>query len=179
MTSASLRAARAGAAVVDNVLQRYLRPGVANLGVGLAHWRVPDALAPPVVAADSAYGPTTGHAPLVDTLRQRLAAAGVEWRGRELMVTTGANQAFVHALMATTDPGDEVALFSPYYFSCARPRRKRPAPCASRAVDQRLAIPWQAPQLDPSGRRDAARPPHRCPRATMRRCAAHRAQPTA
>ena len=78
MTSASLRAARAGAAVVDNVLQRYLRPGVANLGVGLAHWRVPNALAPPVVAADSAYGPTTGHAPLVDTLRQRLAADGVD-----------------------------------------------------------------------------------------------------
>ena len=33
------------------------------------------------------------------------------------MVTSGANQAFAHALLAVTDPGDAVVLFRPYYFS--------------------------------------------------------------
>ena len=36
---------------------------------------------------------------------------------RDVMVTTGANQAFAHALLAVCDPGDEVILFRPYYFS--------------------------------------------------------------
>ena len=33
------------------------------------------------------------------------------------MVTPGANQAFVHALLSTCDVGDEVLLWRPYYFS--------------------------------------------------------------
>ena len=36
---------------------------------------------------------------------------------RDVMVTSGANQAFAHALLAVTDPGDAVVLFRPYYFS--------------------------------------------------------------
>ena len=34
-----------------------------------------------------------------------------------MMVTNGANQAYAACLLATCDPGDEVVLFQPYYFS--------------------------------------------------------------
>ena len=33
------------------------------------------------------------------------------------MVTAGGNLAFVNAILAVTDPGDEVILPSPYYFN--------------------------------------------------------------
>ena len=32
-------------------------------------------------------------------------------------MTNGANQAYAACLLATCDPGDEVVLFQPYYFS--------------------------------------------------------------
>ena len=38
-------------------------------------------------------------------------------RGREVMVTAGANMAFVHAAMCLASPGDAAILFAPYYFS--------------------------------------------------------------
>jgi aspartate/methionine/tyrosine aminotransferase len=37
--------------------------------------------------------------------------------GLQVMVTPGANQAYAAALLAVCDPGDEVVLFAPYYFS--------------------------------------------------------------
>jgi aspartate/methionine/tyrosine aminotransferase len=36
---------------------------------------------------------------------------------RRIVVTAGANQAFVNAVLAVCDPGDEVILLSPYYFN--------------------------------------------------------------
>ena len=42
---------------------------------------------------------------------------GVDLTTREMMVTNGANQAYAACLLATCDPGDEVVLFQPYYFS--------------------------------------------------------------
>ena len=38
-------------------------------------------------------------------------------RNREIMVTAGANMAFVNAAMCLCSPGDYAVLFAPYYFS--------------------------------------------------------------
>ena len=38
-------------------------------------------------------------------------------RGSRIMVTAGANMAFMHAVLATTSPGDEVILPTPFYFN--------------------------------------------------------------
>ena len=38
-------------------------------------------------------------------------------RGSRVMVTAGANMAFMHAVLATTSPGDEVILPVPFYFN--------------------------------------------------------------
>jgi aspartate/methionine/tyrosine aminotransferase len=56
-------------------------------------------------------------------LRERIAAKlaaenGIEVaRGSRVMVTAGGNMAFMHAVMATTTPGDEVILPVPFYFN--------------------------------------------------------------
>ena len=38
-------------------------------------------------------------------------------RGSRVMVTAGANMAFMHAVLAVTDPGDEIILNVPFYFN--------------------------------------------------------------
>ncbi len=56
-------------------------------------------------------------------LRERIAAKlaaenGIDVaRGSRVMVTAGGNMAFMHAVMATTSPGDEVILPVPFYFN--------------------------------------------------------------
>ena len=116
----SRRAASAAEAVVERILGTYLRPGVANLAPGLPHWSPPATLQADAVAGDHSYGDCHGEAALLDSLRSKLeheSATLMDQRVREVMVTPGANQAFGHALLAVCDPGDEVVLMRPYYFS--------------------------------------------------------------
>jgi hypothetical protein len=113
----SKRAARADPAIIDRVLAEHMRPGVTNLAVGLAHWAPPPNLlsGPPV---DSRYGDCHGDPALLDVLRSKLSHEnGIDMQGREVMVTPGANQAFVHALLAVCDNADEVAIVAPYYMA--------------------------------------------------------------
>lgn len=49
------------------------------------------------------------------TVRQRSQAA--VWLQVDIMVTAGANQAFVNVLLTLTDATDSVVLFRPYYFN--------------------------------------------------------------
>ena len=99
-------------------------PGTVSLGQGVVHWH------PPREALDAAahfgkgprdhlYGPVGGITPLLDALEQKL------WNDNHikvapasrLVVTAGANMAFVNALLAIADPGDEIILNTPYYFN--------------------------------------------------------------
>ena len=115
----SRRAAAASEAVVERVLAEHMRPGVTNLAPGTAKWRPPAELMPPPAEADNFYyGACHGEPALLDALRtKREAEDGVDMTAREMMVTNGANQAYAACLLATCDPGDEVVLFQPYYFS--------------------------------------------------------------
>jgi len=114
----SRRAAGADPAVIDRVLAEHMRPGVTNLAVGLAHWSPPAGLDANPTPIDSRYGDCQGDPALLDVLRSKLAGENsIAMEGRELMVTPGANQAFVHALLAVCDSGDQVALFAPYYMA--------------------------------------------------------------
>ena len=80
--------------------------------------RVSSALSDPEVHR---YSPDPG----LPELRSALARYATERLGvecdpkRELIVTTGANQACFSALMALVEPGDEVLLPSPWYFNHA------------------------------------------------------------
>ena len=61
----------------------------------------------------------TGLPALVERLAHKLRTEnGVDVdAGRRLMVTAGANMAFMHAVIAVTEPGDEIILPAPFYFN--------------------------------------------------------------
>ncbi|GAB4819316.1 hypothetical protein N2152v2_006362 [Parachlorella kessleri] len=96
-------------------------PGALSLAQGVVHWK------PPKEALDRAtqalaeggihgYGADEGLPALRDALRQKIAAEnGLE--GYDVMVTAGANQGFVNAVLALVDASDSVVLFSPFYFN--------------------------------------------------------------
>ena len=69
--------------------------------------------------ADHRYGPVEGLPDLVSAVEAKLAHEnGIVVRpASRVLVTAGGNQAFVNAVLAVTDPGDEVILPAPYYFN--------------------------------------------------------------
>jgi aspartate/methionine/tyrosine aminotransferase len=99
-------------------------PGTVSLGQGVVSYGPPDqALAAlrgfPASPLDHRYGPVEGEAPLVDAIAAKLQSEnGIDPRqGSRVVVTAGGNQAFMNAVLAVTDPGDEVILPVPYYFN--------------------------------------------------------------
>jgi len=99
-------------------------PGTISLGQGVVHYGPPraaldairHALAQP---ATHEYQDGLGLPPLVDALAAKLREEnGIDLaRGIRVMVTAGANMAFVHAVLAITTPGDEIVLNAPFYFN--------------------------------------------------------------
>lgn len=96
--------------------------GAVNLGQG-----VPDEEAPELLLATAADAVRAGRNSYTETLgdaglRQAIAAAAAE-RGlhydpdTEVAVTGGCLEAVTAAILATTDPGDEVVVFGPAYDS--------------------------------------------------------------
>jgi aspartate/methionine/tyrosine aminotransferase len=109
-------------AVIGGLIRQA--PGTISLGQGVVHYGPPaaaidavrDALTDP---ATHEYQDGVGLPGLVDRLTAKLSAEnGIELsRGSRLMVTAGANMAFVHAVLAITAPGDEIILNVPFYFN--------------------------------------------------------------
>ena len=99
-------------------------PGTISLGQGVVSYGPP----PEALAALDGfashpdahhYGPVEGQPGLVDAFRAKLLADNATRVGndRRLVVTAGGNMAFVNAVLAVTDPGDEVILQAPFYFN--------------------------------------------------------------
>ena len=64
------------------------------------------------------YQPDEGIPELRAAIGEKLARENrIDTSGREIMVTAGANMGFLNALLAITDPGDEVVLPRPYFFN--------------------------------------------------------------
>jgi len=99
-------------------------PGTISLGQGIVSYGPPPEVMDAVrsfggTLGDHRYGPVEGLPELVSTLEAKLAREnGITVRpDSRLLVTAGGNQAFVNAILAVTDPGDEVILPAPYYFN--------------------------------------------------------------
>ncbi len=101
-------------------------PGTISLGQGVVNYSPPPEAFAAVArfAAEPAnhkYQPVAGIPALVDALAQKLAAengiATGPAHGNALMVTAGGNNAFMAAVLAIADPGDEFILPVPYYFN--------------------------------------------------------------
>lgn len=64
----------------------------------------------------SRYGADEGLPELRDALMQKLQRENKLYKSK-VMVTAGANQAFVNLVLALCDAGDSVVMFAPYYFN--------------------------------------------------------------
>jgi len=95
--------------------------GVISLAQGVVHWQPPkSALEAAAKAlqdpATSQYGPCDGLPQLVRALEEKVEVENGLPQHR-IMVTAGANQAFVNLVVSLLDESDRVVLFAPYYFN--------------------------------------------------------------
>jgi aspartate/methionine/tyrosine aminotransferase len=99
-------------------------PGTISLGQGVVRYApppdllraLPERMADPLLHRYQAVG---GIAPLIDALGAKLRDEnGIDVaRGSQVMVTAGSNMAFLNAVLALGDPGDEFILPLPFYFN--------------------------------------------------------------
>lgn len=110
--------------VVAELIRRH--PGTISLGQGVVSYGPPEeALAgiPRFLAGpeNHKYQPVTGLPELVEAFAHKLAGenglATGEATPARFVVTAGSNMAFLNAVLAMTDPGDEVILQRPCYFN--------------------------------------------------------------
>jgi aspartate/methionine/tyrosine aminotransferase len=121
-------------------------PGTISLGQGVVGYGPPpEAVAAlPAQMADPVlhkYQAVTGLPPLVEAIADKLRAEnGFDvQRQAEIMVTAGSNSAFLTAVLAVADPGDEFVLPSPYYFNQEMAIRM----CGARPVPVPTRDDWQ------------------------------------
>ena len=109
-------------AVIGDLIRQT--PGTISLGQGVVHYGPPPAALK--AAADAVdrsathdYQAAAGQPALISAIEQKLRRDnGIDVaRGSRVMVTAGGNMAFVHAMLATTGPDDEVILPVPFYFN--------------------------------------------------------------
>jgi aspartate/methionine/tyrosine aminotransferase len=108
--------------VIGDIIRQV--PDTISLGQGVVHYGPPpEAMAAVRAALDRPgtheYQDGAGLPPLVDRLAAKLRAEnGIDIaQGSGVMVTAGANMAFMHAALAITHPGDEIILNVPFYFN--------------------------------------------------------------
>ena len=107
------------------ILGEWIRsnPGTISLGQGIVSYGPPPQALEAVRAfgsqlADHRYGPVEGQPDLVAVLQRKLTEEnGLPLERRRIVVTAGGNMAFMNAVLAVTDPGDEVILPVPFYFN--------------------------------------------------------------
>lgn len=126
LTRESSRRLRAVQAPIIPIVSRWIAdtPGTVSLGQGIVSYGPPqeaiDALrAFPSGVADHRYGPVEGDPALVSLIEDKLAREnGIRVRPTSrVVVTAGGNLAFMNAILAIADAGDEIILPVPFYFN--------------------------------------------------------------
>ena len=109
-------------AVIGEIIRQC--PGTISLGQGVVHYGPPRAAVDVARSALSnpdthTYQDVAGNRALIGAIEDKLRRDnGIDvGRGMRAMVTCGANMGFVHAILAVTEPGDEVILPVPFYFN--------------------------------------------------------------
>ena len=99
-------------------------PGTVSLGQGVVHYGPPPEAAEHVGRflgdpENHRYKPVQGIPELLDAIQAKLRDENgiVVDDSNAVVVTAGANMGFVNAVLAVTDPGDEIILQVPYYFN--------------------------------------------------------------
>ena len=109
-------------AVIGEIIRQV--PGTISLGQGVVHYGPPPAAlntAREVLAHPDTHGyqEGAGSRALIGGIEHKLRRDnGIDVaRGSGVTVTAGANMAFAHAILAITEPGDDVILPVPFYFN--------------------------------------------------------------
>ena len=99
-------------------------PGTVSLGQGVAYYGPPPEALEAVQQfqanpANHKYTLVQGIDPLLEVIRHKiLEENGIALtETQRIVVTAGGNMAFMNALLAITDPGDQIILQLPYYFN--------------------------------------------------------------
>ncbi len=107
--------------IVGELIRR--NPGTISLGQGVAYYGPPEEAIEAVEkflsnSENHKYRAVEGIPELIDLIRIKLEAENnISFEGNQIVVTAGANMGFVNAVLAITDPGDEIILQVPYYFN--------------------------------------------------------------
>jgi len=108
--------------VVGELIKNH--PRTISLGQGVVHYGPPkeafDQLSQFLAEPENhKYKLVQGIPPLLEILKAKLESENRIQLGEAnaLIVTAGGNMAFMNAVLAITDPGDEVILQTPYYFN--------------------------------------------------------------
>src|SRR5688500_2090590 len=109
--------------IVREMIARH--PGTISLAQGVVHYGPPAEVKEAVGeffragTAANLCGPVGGIEPLVEMLANKLRQEnGIDVHGAcRVVVTAGGNMAFLNAILAVCDVGDEVIILSPYYFN--------------------------------------------------------------
>ncbi|HMV50947.1 MAG TPA: pyridoxal phosphate-dependent aminotransferase [Blastocatellia bacterium] len=111
--------------VVGQLIREH--PGTISLGQGVVWYPPPPEAFEQISAmlADPSqhkYQAVHGIPRLLELIEEKLSAengidVGQSGQGSRIVVTAGGNMAFINALLAVADAGDEVILQTPYYFN--------------------------------------------------------------
>jgi len=104
---------------------RNVQPPPLSLAQGIVYWSPPDLAQTTALEAMRSpdvhgYGATYGLPELVDLLEAKLERDNhISTSDAGVMVTSGANQAYMNIVLSLLDPTDQAVLFAPYYFNHA------------------------------------------------------------
>jgi aspartate/methionine/tyrosine aminotransferase len=121
----SLRMASVQSPIIPVVAELIRQnPGTISLGQGVVNYGPPPEAAAQIARfladpENHKYRPVIGIPDLLDAFAEKLKGENGIHIGAEsrLVITAGGNMAFMNAILAITDPGDEVILQTPYYFN--------------------------------------------------------------
>ncbi|NET06466.1 MAG: pyridoxal phosphate-dependent aminotransferase [Symploca sp. SIO2B6] len=108
--------------VVGELIRSH--PGTISLGQGVVYYQPP----PEAIAQISQfiadpenhkYKAVEGIVPLLEVIKAKISSEnGIEVKSNNrIVVTAGSNMAFMNAVLAITNPGDEIIIQTPYYFN--------------------------------------------------------------
>jgi len=99
------------------------RGGIYSLAQGVVYWKPPPMAYNHILESVSSshsdlhlYNPADGIPPLVSALREKLAKEN-GLTDINVMVTSGANQAYMNCILTLLDENKKCVLFRPYYFN--------------------------------------------------------------
>ena len=75
--------------------------------------KLPDIIQNPAIHR---YGFVQGIPELIEELSKKIQTQN-HLHHKKVIVTSGCNQAYVHEILTTCDPNDEVIMIAPYYFN--------------------------------------------------------------